>query len=95
MDIRILGQRFDDYSKYIRGLSKHTIARNRLVLRLYCNYSKVANIEEVTEESVQGFFVYGRTQRQWKANTFIVFSLSLRVFFRWDWLENLVENTNI
>jgi site-specific recombinase XerD len=83
MDIQILAHKFYDYSLYIKGYSKDTIKRYRQIINNYCNVAGIKNIEQVTEQNLRDFFVYGRTQRQWRPNTFIVFRISLTVFFRW------------
>jgi site-specific recombinase XerD len=47
---------------------------------------RIANItliEQVTEKNVQEFFLYGRTERHWRSNSFITFQMSLSVFFQW------------
>ncbi len=83
MDIQLLACEFYDYSSFIRGYSKETIRRYRQVINLYSKTMGVTRIEEITEENVRNLFYYGRTQRNWKTNTFIVFHKSLTVFFRW------------
>ena len=91
MDIQILAHKFYDYSNYIRGYSKETIKRYRQIINFYCNYTKITNIEQVTEENVRALFVYGRTERHWKPNTFILHNVSLTVFFRWCIKEGYME----
>jgi site-specific recombinase XerD len=83
MDIEILSHKFFDYSLHIRGYSKDTIKRYRQIIRLYCKFANVTKIEEVTRDNVRNAFYHGRTERQWKPNTFICFHKSLAVFFRW------------
>ncbi|OGJ54797.1 hypothetical protein A2880_03425 [Candidatus Peribacteria bacterium RIFCSPHIGHO2_01_FULL_49_38] len=83
MDIQILAREFYDYSTYMRGYAKETIRRYRQVINFYSKTMGVTRIEEITEENVRQLFFYGRTERKWKANTFIVFHKSLAVFFRW------------
>ncbi|MES2436597.1 MAG: tyrosine-type recombinase/integrase [Patescibacteria group bacterium] len=82
-DIKILAQKFYDYSIYIRGYSPETVKRYRQIINFYCRFSQITNIEQVSEKSIQELFLYGRTQRQWRTNTHIVFHISLNVFFRW------------
>ena len=97
MDIRILAQKFYDYSTYICGYSPSTIRRYRFVIEGYLKYSNVIKIEEVTEENVRAFFYHGRIERKWQTTTYITFHISLFVFFRWCVTEkyltkNLVED---
>jgi site-specific recombinase XerD len=83
MDIQLLAHKFYDYSTYIRGYSKETIRRYRSVINYYSKTVGITRIEQVTEENLRNFFFFGRTQRNWKPNTYIVFHKSLVVFFRW------------
>jgi len=83
MEIQPLALEFYDYSTYIRGYSKDTIKRYRQVINFYSKTMGVTRLEDVTEENVRNLFYYGRTERAWKTNTFIVFHKSLTVFFRW------------
>lgn len=83
MDIHILGQRFYDYSSFMRGYSPMTIKRYKTVIGYYSRHSGVTEIEKVTRENIREFFFFGRTERKWGANTFIIFHKSLVVFFRW------------
>lgn len=83
MDIEILSKKFCDYSLTIRGYSKETIRRYKYVIRCYCKFSGVTDISQVTEDNVRAIFYYGRTERKWSVNTFIVYHKTLLVFFRW------------
>lgn len=83
MYIEILAQQFYEYSLFIKGYSKSTILRYKTVIQSYCKYAHITKLEEITEESVRSFFVYGRVERHWKATTFIMMHKSLLVFFRW------------
>lgn len=83
MDIEILALKFYDYSSYIRGYSKATIARYKVAINYYRRIAKVTQINQVTERNVRDFLLYGRTERHWKVNSFICFHISLRVFFNW------------
>jgi site-specific recombinase XerD len=89
--IQLLANKFYDYSLYIRGHSKATIKRYKYVINLYCTYSQITDIADVTHENVKALFYYGRTERGWKANTFIVFYKSLSVFFKWCIKEKLIS----
>lgn len=83
MSIKILSQKFCDYSLYIKGLSPRTIQRYRQVISYYCNYAQVTEIEQVTQENVRNLFYYGRTTQHWTPATFLCYHKSLIVFFRW------------
>lgn len=83
MDIEILLQKFYDYSLFIKGYSKETIKRYRQIISFYRRFAKVSQIKEITEENIRAFLLYGRTERAWRATTFILYHKSLLVFCRW------------
>jgi site-specific recombinase XerD len=93
MDIQILAQKFYEYSTFMKGYSKETIRRYRYVINFYCKHTDIGEISQVTDANVRALFLYGRTQRNWKVSTYIVFYKSLKVFFRWCIKENhLIKN---
>lgn len=97
MDIKILALKFYDYSLYFKGYSKDTIKRYKYVIQAYCQLSGISDVEQITEDNVRRLFYYGRTERNWKPNTFICYHKSLMVFFRWCMQEgylkeNIIEN---
>lgn len=83
MDIEILSQQFCEYSSSIRGYSKHTIRRYRNILKAYCKFAKINKIIQVNDDNIRALFYWGRTERNWSVNTFIVYHKTLLVFFRW------------
>ncbi len=83
MDIEILAKKFYEHSTYIRGYTKYTITRYKHIIRYYRVFTGITNIEEVTESNIKEMFLDGRTNRKWKANTFVCYHKSLLVFFRW------------
>ena len=95
MDILILSQRFCDYSSSIRGFSKYTTRRYRQVISYYCRFAKVSQISEVTDENVCALFYYGRVERNWSVNTYIVYRKSLIVFFRWCIKQGFMEKNPV
>src|SRR3989337_2474780 len=100
MDIQLLACQFYDYSLHMRGYSKDTIKRYRQIINFYCRFTGIEKLNEVTEENIRVFFFNGRTQRNWKPNTFITFHKSLLVFFRWcvdqhHMQRNPVENIEL
>lgn len=95
MDIRLLAERFYEYSNYMKGYSKHTIRRYRQSIRFYIEYSGIETIDEVTPENVRSLFYHGRTQRDWTPNTFICYYKSLVVFFRWCMRQGLLEKNPV
>lgn len=93
MDIKILALKFYEYSTFMKGYSKETIRRYRYVINFYCKHTDIDRINQVTDANVRALFLYGRTQRNWKVSTYIVFYKSLKVFFRWCIKENhLIKN---
>ena len=95
MDINILSQNFCDYSVSIRGYSKDTIRRYQYVIRCYCKFAGVSEIGQVTDENVRAVFYYGRTERKWSVNTFIVYHKTLLVFFRWCIKQGFMQKNPI
>ncbi|MDB5198927.1 MAG: Site-specific tyrosine recombinase xerc [Chitinophagaceae bacterium] len=95
MDIEILGKKFCDYSLSIRGYSKDTIRRYKYVIRCYCRFAAVTEINHVTDDNVRAVFYYGRTERKWSVNTFIVYHKTLLVFFRWCIKEGYMQSNPI
>ena len=83
MDIRILLQKFCDYSVSIRGYSKDTIRRYKYVINCFCKFVGVDETNQINNDNVRTLFYYGRTERKWSVNTFIVYHKTLLVFFRW------------
>lgn len=92
MDIEILAQKFYEHSTFIRGFSKDTIRRYKYVIGLYCRHSGIRTIEEVSEANVRALFLYGRIDRRWSTNTYIIFHKSLVVFFRWCQKQGYLEH---
>lgn len=91
MDIEILTLQFYDHSLFIRGVSKATIKRYKSVINFYIRTANITQINQVTERNVRDFFLYGRTVRHWKTNSFIGFYMALKVFFKWCVKEGHLE----
>ena len=91
MDIEILALKFYDYSVYVKGYTKGTIGRYRIVINYYIRVANITQIEQVTDKNVRDFLLYGRTERHWKANSFITFYMSLSVFFKWCVKEGYMD----
>jgi site-specific recombinase XerD len=83
MDIQILAQKFYDHSLYFKGYSVDTIRKYKYVINLYCKYSQIYQMQQITEANVRALFFHGRTERNWSVNTFLCFYKCLLVFFRW------------
>ncbi len=95
MDIEILSQKFCDYSTSIRGFSKNTVRRYRNVIDGYRKFARISEISQVTEDNVRALFYYGRIERKWSVNTFIVYHKTLLVFFRWCMKQGCMEKNPI
>src|SRR6185369_16257049 len=91
MDVKEIAQKFYDYSLHIKGYSKETIRRYKYVIDLYRQYCQITNIKEVSEENVRSLFFHGRAQRNWSANTLIIFHKSLLVFLRWCMSQGYID----
>lgn len=95
MDIEILLQKFCDYSVSIRGYSKDTVRRYKYVVTCFCKFAKVSEISQVNDDNVRTVFYYGRTERKWSVNTFIVYHKTLLVFFRWCIKQGYMEKNPV
>jgi site-specific recombinase XerD len=95
VEIQILARKFYEYSLHMRGYTPATIKRYRYVINSFCRFSGITFIEEVTNDNVRALFFNGRTQKQWKTNTFIVFYKSLTVFFNWCIREGYLQSNPI
>jgi len=83
MDIQILAQQFYDYSIFIRNYSKATVKRYRHYIGYYYQYSRITQINQVTDVNVRALFLHGRVDRKWSTDSYLGCYKSLRVFFRW------------
>lgn len=95
MDIGILSQKFCDYSLSIRGYSSHTTRRYKYVISCYCKFANVSETNQITDDNVRTLFYFGRTERKWSVNTFIVYRKTLLVFFRWCMKQGYLEKNPI
>ncbi|MEI6191229.1 MAG: tyrosine-type recombinase/integrase [bacterium] len=95
MDIEILGQKFCDFSTSIRGYSKDTIRRYKFVIHAFCKFTGISEISQITDDKVRNLFYYGRNERKWSVNTFIVYHKTLLVFFRWCIKQGYMEKNPI
>lgn len=95
MDIQILSSNFCNHSVSIKGYSKYTVRRYRTVIDHYRRFAKIENINEVTDENVRALFYFGRVERKWSVNTFIVYHKTLLVFFRWCMKQGYMEKNPI
>ena len=93
MDIDLLARKFYDYSLYIRGYTPATILRYKAIINFYKKFACINDIQGITERNLREFFLYGRTQRNWRPNSYITFYQGLFVFFRWC-VENQYLPTN-
>lgn len=95
MDIEILSQKFCDYSISIKGYSKNTIKRYRNVINGYRKFACINEVSQVNDDNVRALFYWGRTERNWSVNTFIVYHKTLLVFFRWCVKQGCMEKNPI
>lgn len=91
MDIKLVKQRFCDYSIYIRGNSPSTIKRYNIVIDFFAKAESVGDISEVSKEKILSFFYNGRIDRKWQPATFISYYNTLSVFFQWCIKEEILE----
>jgi site-specific recombinase XerD len=90
--MQIAARQFYEYSISIRGFSKDTIRRYRYAIRSYCAFTGIEDITLVTNENIRALLYYGRNERKWSVNTYIVHQKSLLVFFRWCVKQGYLQN---
>ncbi|HEY4506076.1 MAG TPA: tyrosine-type recombinase/integrase, partial [Candidatus Paceibacterota bacterium] len=95
MDIEITLQKFCDHSSFIKGYSKDTIRRYKYVINFYRKFAGISEIGQVTDDNVRNLFYFGRTERKWSVNTYIVYRKSLLVFFRWCIKQGYLEKNPV
>jgi len=95
MDIEILLLKFCDFSLSMRGYSKDTIRRYKYVINAFCKFTSIKETKEITDEKVRNLFYYGRAERKWSVNTFIVYHKTLLVFFRWCMKQGYLDKNPI
>lgn len=91
MDIDILMREFCDYARYILGHSPATIERYKKAIMLYSKVTGLKNITDINEQNLKMFLMNGRTSRNWKPRTFILYRMTLRVFFKWCIKQGLMK----
>jgi site-specific recombinase XerD len=95
MDIHVLSEKFCDYSTCIRGYSKNTIRRYKMALGYFAKFSKIREVEQVSQDIARDLFFHGRLERKWSVNTFLVYRKSLSVFFEWCVKEGHLKSNPI
>lgn len=95
MDISIIAGRFYDYSLNIRGYSRATVKRYKYVIEAFAKFTGVRKISDISDSKVREVFYYGRTSRNWSANTYLIYYLTLKVFFRWCSQQGLLSSNPI
>lgn len=83
MNIELLLEEYCYHAKYIRGVSNDTVKRYHQKVSYFFKVSKIARIEDISEKTVQTFFIFGRAQKKWKISSYRTYYMTLVVFFRW------------
>ena len=95
MDISILCESFCEYSLSMKGYSHATIRRYRFVINCFIKFTQIQDLSQVSEKKVHELFFYGRTERKWSVNTYLVYRNSLMVFFQWCVKRGYIEKNPI
>lgn len=74
---------FCDYAEHIKGYQPKTISRYKKVITMYRNMVGISALHQVTPETIDQFFLTGRTERLWKPSTFHNYYMTLSAFFNW------------
>lgn len=83
MNFQILLKEYLHYQNYIRGLSPHTIKKYHENISYFIRHSEIRILKEINETIIQKFFTYGRIERLWSSNTFLIYHSTLSTFFDW------------
>lgn len=83
MDILLLGEQFCEYSRSIRGYTAATVRRYKYVISSFTRLMGISSLEQVNNALMRSLFLYGRTERKWSTRTYLVYQMTLLVFFRW------------
>jgi site-specific recombinase XerD len=83
MQIQEVCRQFYDYSRFIRGYSDETIKRYKNGIEFFSRVEKIETVNQISDQNVKDFFLYGRTNRDWQSSTFITYHKTLVVFLRW------------
>ena len=93
MQIHDAASEFYTHLTYFKNYSKETVRRYRQVITFYANQTGHQALSEISQVSVQKVLMHGRKERSWSPKTFVMFKLSLEVFFRWC-MQMRYMNTN-
>ena len=83
MEIRALLQQFLDEAHYMKGFTGPTLRRYRTAVDFFVRQTGVADTGGISEAALRQFFLLGRTERRWSAQTYVTYHKTLRLFFRW------------
>ena len=83
MNITLLLEDFCHHAYYMKGHSSKTIKRYREQITYFSKTSKIDRIEQISTDIIKSFFLFGRTNKKWKATTYHTYYMSLRSFFAW------------
>ncbi|MGY8911278.1 MAG: hypothetical protein ACKVIG_15675, partial [Flavobacteriales bacterium] len=70
MTIEFLLEDFCHYARYMRGVSKETECRYREKISYFAKASKITLVSDVSDKTVQSFFLHGRRDKGWKISTY-------------------------
>ena len=82
-NLHTLVQQFCEHAEYIKGYQPKTVSRYRKVVSMYCKMAGISMLHQATPETINQFFLHGRTARLWKPATFHNYYMTLSAFFRW------------
>jgi len=83
MKLELLLEDFCHHSKYIRGVSENTVKRYKQKVGFFITSMGIATTDEVNQRTVHAFFMYGRSEKKWKASSYRTYHMSLLVFLRY------------
>jgi len=94
--IRDLHQQFCDECSLIRNYTHATIRWYKGVFRTFINcHPDIEFITDVTQPHIQKYLYDGRLKKNWKAETFLNYYMSLRAFFNWAVKRGYIEQNPV
>ena len=90
----LLEQIAEDYKRfalYEKGHRPATVRQALSLLRKLCAHTRKSKIAEIDTPAIRSFLIMGREIHGWSAKSFRIYRQSLKTFFDWAMMQNLVS----
>lgn len=92
MNINALHERFCEEALVIKNYSPETIKWYQRTIYAFLKYHpEIESIEQITTERLRRFLYWGRLERQWTADTFMVYYKGLKSFLKWSTNRSYID----